>query len=74
MKHAAFFRKHPVFTGEELDTYMSTMGEVGSRAKESLLTYHRKSGHLIPIRRGLYGVIPPGASGNLSDKSLSGGG
>ncbi len=61
MKHAAFFRKHPVFTGEELDIYMSALGEVGSRAKESLLTYHRKSGHLVPIRRGLYGVIPPGA-------------
>jgi len=61
MKHAAFFRKHPVFTGEELDISMSAMGEVGSRAKESLLTYHRKSGHLVSIRRGLYGVIPPGA-------------
>ena len=61
MKHAAFFREHPVFTGEELDIYMSAMGEMGSRGKESLLTYHRKSGHLVPIRRGLYGVIPPGA-------------
>ena len=61
MKHAAFFREHPVFTGEELDTYLSATGEVGSRAKESLLTYHRKAGHLVSIRRGLYGVIPPGA-------------
>jgi predicted transcriptional regulator of viral defense system len=61
MKHAAFFREHPVFTGEELDSYLSNMGETGSRAKESLLTYHRKAGHLVPIRRGLYGVIPPGA-------------
>jgi predicted transcriptional regulator of viral defense system len=62
MKHAAFFRKHPVFTGEELDIYLSATGEMGSRARESLLTYHRKAGHLVPIRRSLYGVIPLGTA------------
>jgi predicted transcriptional regulator of viral defense system len=61
MKHVAFFRKHPVLTGEELDIYLSATGERSSRAKESLLTYHRKVGHLVLVRRGPYGVIPPGA-------------
>lgn len=62
MKHDEFFRKHPVFTGEELDRHLSAMRKVGHRTRESLLEYHRKTGHVILIRRGLYGVIPPGAA------------
>jgi predicted transcriptional regulator of viral defense system len=61
MKHERFFRKHPVFTGEELKRHLSAMGEVGPRTRESLLDYHRKTGHVILIRRGLYAVIPTGA-------------
>lgn len=62
MKHDEFFRKHPVFTATELDAHLSAIGTVGSRARESLLGYHRKKGHVVLIRRGLYGVIPPGAA------------
>ncbi len=61
MKHEQFFRKHPVFTGVELARHMSSCGEIGLRAQESLLSYHRKTRHIIPVRRGLYIVIPPGA-------------
>lgn len=61
MKHAEFFRKHPVFTGEEITNYLSSCGKVGSRTKESLLAYHRKTGSIVSIRRGLYAVVPPGA-------------
>jgi predicted transcriptional regulator of viral defense system len=61
MKHEEFFRKHPVFTAEELDRHLSSMGQTGARTRESLLGYHRRTGHVIPIRRGLYAVIPPGA-------------
>lgn len=61
MKHKEFFRKHPVFTGKELDRHLSAMGEIGPRTRESLLDYHRKTGHIILIRRGLYAVIPSGA-------------
>lgn len=61
MKHDAFFRKHPVFTGEELRKHLSSHGEVGSRAQEALLAYHRKAGRIVRVRRGLYAVIPPGA-------------
>lgn len=61
MRHETFFRKHPVFTGKELDEHISSMGNVGPRTRESLLNYHKKTGHIVPIRRGLYAVIPPGA-------------
>ena len=61
MKHEEFFRKHPVFTAEELDRHLSSMGQPGARTRESLLGYHRKTGHVILIRRGLYAVIPPGS-------------
>ena len=61
MKHDAFFRKHPVFTGEELAKHLSTHSEVGARAQEALLAYHRRAGRVIRVRRGLYAVIPAGA-------------
>ena len=62
MKHAVFFRKHPVFTGEELAKHLSSRGGVGGRAQEALLAYHRKSGRVVRVRRGLYAVIPAGAA------------
>ena len=61
MKHDVFFRKHPVFTGEELSNHLSSHGKVGGRAQEALLAYHQKAGRVLRIRRGLYAVIPPGA-------------
>ena len=62
MKHDEYFRKHLVFTSKELDSYLSAAGNISPRAKESLLKYHRKAGHVVLIRRGLYAVIPLGAS------------
>ena len=61
MKHDAFFRTHPVFTGAELADHVSSSGEVGERARETLLAYYRKTGRVVRVRRGLYAVIPPGA-------------
>jgi predicted transcriptional regulator of viral defense system len=61
MKHDIFFRTHPIFTREELTEHLSSHGNVGSRAQEALLTYYRKTKRLLPIRRGLYAVVPPGA-------------
>jgi len=61
MKHEMFFRKHPVFTGEEFNDHLSALGGTGPRTRESLLNYHRRTGHVILIRRGLYAVIPSGA-------------
>ena len=61
MKHETFFRKHPVFTGEEFNDHLASLGKTGPRTRESLLNYHRNTGHVILIRRGLYAVIPRGA-------------
>ena len=61
IKHEAFFRRHPVFTGEELATHLSSSGDTGARTQESLIAYHTKAGHLVRVRRGLFAVIPPGA-------------
>ncbi len=61
MKHETFFRKHPVFTGEEFNDHLTRLGKTGPRTRESLLNYHRTTGHVILIRRGVYAVIPIGA-------------
>jgi len=61
MKHDEFFRKHPVFTGEDLGKHLSAHGEVGGRTQEALLAYHRKAGRVVRVRRGLYAVTPAGA-------------
>lgn len=62
MKHEEFFRKHPVFTGEEMADYLASRGEVGSRTKEALLAYYKKTGRIVSVRRGLYAVVPPAAN------------
>jgi predicted transcriptional regulator of viral defense system len=60
MKHDEFFRRRPVFTGEEFAAHLAAHGEPGKRGLEALLAYHRKAGRLVMVRRGLYAVIPPG--------------
>lgn len=59
MKLNTFFIRHPVFTVAELDEYL---GRNNTGTRNSLLTYHRRSGNILPVRRGLYAVVPPGAS------------
>jgi len=61
MKHDAFFRKNPVFTVEAFADHLSSLGEVGGRTQETVLAYHRKTGRIVRVRRGLYAVIPAGA-------------
>ena len=61
IKHDTFFRRHPVFTGEELAEHLSTGGHVGARTQESLVAYHTRTGRLVRVRRGLFAVIPPEA-------------
>ncbi len=61
MKHEEFFRKHPVFTAGELAEHLSTHGKVNPRTQEALLSYYKKRGRIVTVRRGLYAVIPPGA-------------
>ena len=61
VKHEAFFRRHPVFTREELAAHLASRSEVGARRQEALLAYYTKTGRIIRVRRGLYAVIPLGA-------------
>ena len=61
VKHEAFFRRHPVFTGEELAAHLASNGDAGARTQESLLAYHTGAGRLLRVRRGLFAVVPPGA-------------
>ena len=60
-KHDTFFRRHPVFTGEELAEHLSTSGRAGARTQESLVAHHTRTGRLVRVRRGLFAVIPPEA-------------
>lgn len=64
VKYEAFFRRHPVFTGEELAAYLTSRGEVGTRGQEALLAYYTKTRRVVRVRRGLYAVVPPGANPN----------
>lgn len=57
MKLNSFFSRHPVFTVEELDGYL---GDVNKKTRAVLLNYHRRNGRILPIRRGLYAVVPNG--------------
>ena len=61
IKHDTFFRRHPLFTREELAEHLSTGGHVGPRTQESLVGYHIRTGRLVRVRRGLFAVIPPEA-------------
>ena len=61
VKHDTFFRRNPVFTGDELARHLECIGSGGLRTQERVLGYHSKAGRLRRIRRGMYAVIPPGA-------------
>jgi len=62
MKLRTFFRTHPVFTVEDFAGFLSSDGTHNLRTQESLLAYHVKAGNIVRVRRGLYAVVPPGAS------------
>lgn len=49
-----------MFTVEELDRFLSARGSGTPNTRRSLLTYYRKKGRIIPIRRGLYASVPVG--------------
>ena len=60
MKMDEFLSLHAVFTVEELDRFLSARGTGNPNTRRSLLTYYRKKGRIIPIRRGLYATVPVG--------------
>jgi predicted transcriptional regulator of viral defense system len=62
MKLEKFFRQHPVFTNKEFAAFLRAEGSYNIRTQESLLDYHRRSGRIMRVRRGLYAVLPFGAN------------
>lgn len=62
MKTNEFLAKHPVFTIVELDQFLAARGSTNRKTRNSLLSYYRRKGRVATIRRGLYVVVPVGAS------------
>lgn len=54
-----FFDRSPVFRTEEFHEACSRTAKRGSRA--NLLNYFVRRGRLLPVRRGIYAVVPPGS-------------
>ncbi len=55
------FANKPVLTHAEALECLGKGYSQNKRAKESLLSYHVRKGHLLRIRRGLYAVVPLGS-------------
>ena len=55
-----FLARNAVFTVQKLDRFLSERGSGNAATRKSLLSYHRREGHIVPIRRGLYAAVPPG--------------
>jgi predicted transcriptional regulator of viral defense system len=61
-----FLSRHEVFTVEELDHFLSEKASGNPNTRKALLTYYRKQGRIMRIRRGLYAVVPLGSSPDSS--------
>jgi len=70
MKLNAFLSQHNVFTVEELDLFLSKKGSGNPNTRKALLTYYRKLGRILRVRRGLYAVVPFGSSPDSSPVDL----
>jgi len=57
-----FLSRHDVFTVEELDKFLSENSSGNPNTRKALLTYYRKQGRILPVRRGLFAVVPFGSS------------
>lgn len=53
-----FFERNPVFTLEELDTFLAMHRTGNSNTRNSLLAYYKRQGRIISIRRGLFATVP----------------
>jgi predicted transcriptional regulator of viral defense system len=62
MKLNEFFNKHPVFRLDEIDNFLAKRGEATPSKRNSLLSYYRRQGRVITVRRKLYAVVPYGVS------------
>ena len=53
-----FFERNPVFTLEELDTFLITHRTGNPNTRNSLLAYYKSQGRVFSIRRGLFATVP----------------
>jgi predicted transcriptional regulator of viral defense system len=60
-----FFATRPVFHTQEAADYLKQKASHSSRTRRNLLHYHLRQGHIMPIRRGLWASVPPGADPKL---------
>jgi len=57
MEPGAFLKQHKLFRVEQFEAATGLSGS----ARKASLDYHRKRGHILPVRRGLYWVVPAGS-------------
>lgn len=55
MDPGAFLKRHKVFRVEQFEAATG----LGGAGRKASLDYHRKRGHILPIRRGVYWVVAP---------------
>ncbi len=60
MRFEDFLTTHPVFSVNELSALRDK--KANRWTLKATLAYHRKQGHILQVRRGLYATVPPGAS------------
>jgi predicted transcriptional regulator of viral defense system len=61
-----FLSQRAVFTIDELESYLSERGSLNPNTRKSLLTYYRTRGRVVPLRRGLYAVVPASSKAGSS--------
>lgn len=57
MEPGTFIKQHKLFRIDQFEAATN----IGGTARKASLDYHRKRGHILPVRRGLYWVVPPGS-------------
>lgn len=62
MKLRKFFKRSPVFTTEEMMSFLREQGSSSRWTCKSLLAYHVKQGRILRVRRGFYATIPEGVN------------
>ncbi len=61
-----FLAKHAAITVSDLEQYLSTQGTGKTNTRKALLTYYRNKGLIVPVRRGLYLLVPAGEDPEIS--------
>lgn len=62
MRPVEYFARHPVFRFEDFAAAHQADGARQPAASKAALQQHLRAGHLVHLRRGLYAVVPRGAS------------